>query len=78
MDVHSCLVTFAICVVRNHAGPSPYSNHELVSLSQSIEAIFMEGVACTLKGFYCSHVLSLFSLLCSLKRFMYALLYTQD
>ena len=76
MDVHSCLVTFEICVVRSHARPSPYPYHKIVCLSQSVDTIFMEGITCTLEGFYYSHILSLFSLLSSLKRFMYALLYT--
>ena len=54
----------------------PHS-HKLFLPSQSIEAIFAEGVTVPHKEFQGSHISSVSSLLCSSKRCGYASLYLQ-
>lgn len=52
---------------------SPGSYHKLVSLSKYRTSLY--GLR---KEFQCSHIRSVFSLLCSSKKFMYTSLYTRD
>lgn len=76
-DVHSSLVTFVLSVwLETALDPPTGLCHKLIFVNLKNPSLWKVPHV-IYKEFCCSHVRALFSLLCSLKRFMCALLCTQ-